>query len=88
LQNIKPPSNPVYEENEELEKGEIKQVDWAVDGASVTISRTVYIDGEVQFTDDFKTNYRSWKTVCEYGPETENYPPPADQQDPYSCGPK
>jgi len=86
LQNIKPPSNPVYEENEELEPGEIKQVDWAVDGASVIVSRTIYIDGEVQSTDSFKTNYRSWKTVCEYGPGTENYPPPEDQQDPYSCG--
>jgi vancomycin resistance protein YoaR len=88
LQDIKPPSKPVYEENEDLGKGVIKQVDWAVEGATVTINRTVYRDGDVHFSDIYKTKYQPWKTVCQYGPGTENYPPPDDKQDPFSCGTK
>ena len=37
LENKKDPPDPIYEENADLAKGEIKQVDWAVEGATVTI---------------------------------------------------
>ena len=85
LEDIEDPPKPVYEEDEELKVGEIKQVDWAVEGADVTVTRTVTRDGEVLFQDEFKTHYEPWATVCHYGPHTQNYPPPEKKQDIYSC---
>ena len=75
LKNIKDPPDPIYEENSDLAKGEIKQVDWAVDGATVTISRDVFRDGQKLWQDIFKTKYQPWAAICQYGPDTGNYPP-------------
>lgn len=85
LTNIKQPPWPVYEENEDLNKGKIKQVDWAVEGAEVIVTRTVTRDGQVFINDTFKTTYQPWAAVCQYGPGTENYPPEGDQRDRFSC---
>ncbi len=71
---VKPP-DPVYEENPELAKGQVKQVDWAAEGADVTVTRTVYRDGEVYFSDKFVTHYMPWRAVCQYGPGTKGMPP-------------
>ncbi|HDD54649.1 MAG TPA: hypothetical protein ENG59_00210 [Chloroflexi bacterium] len=75
LTDIKDPPETVYEENSNLDKDEIKQVDWAVEGASVTVTRNVYRDGIRLWQDIFKTKYQPWAAVCQYGPGTENYPP-------------
>jgi len=75
LKNKKDPPDPIYEENPELAKGEIKQVDWAVEGGTVTITRDVYRDGQKLWQDIFKTKYQPWAAVCQYGPKTKNYPP-------------
>ncbi|MEA3350182.1 MAG: VanW family protein, partial [Chloroflexota bacterium] len=75
LTNIQEPAEPKYEENQELDKGEIKQVDWAIEGADVTVSRTVFRSGEILFADVFETHYQPWAAVCEYGPGTEGMPP-------------
>jgi vancomycin resistance protein YoaR len=75
LDNKSDPPEPRYEENEELDKGEIKQVDWAVEGADVTITRTVQRGGEILYEDLFKTHYMPWRAVCEYGPGTKGMPP-------------
>lgn len=75
LTNIKDPPDPVFEENSSLKKDEIKQVDWAVEGASVIVTRNVYRDGIRLWQDTFRTNYQPWAAVCQYGPGTENYPP-------------
>lgn len=75
LKNKKDPPDPVYEENPELAKGEIKQVDWAVEGGTVTVTRDVYRDGKLLWEDVFKTKYQPWAAVCQYGPGTKNYPP-------------
>ncbi len=75
LKNKKDPPDPIYEENPDLAKGEIKQVDWAVDGASVTITRDVFRDGQKLWQDIFKTKYQPWAAICQYGPDTKNYPP-------------
>ncbi len=85
LQNVVEPPDTVYEENEELGKGEIEQVDWAVEGADVTITRMVYRDGQIIIQDQFSTHYEPWATVCEYGPGTKDYPPKPKDQDKYSC---
>ena len=75
LENKKDPPDPIYEENSDLKKGEIKQVDWAVDGATVTITRDVFRDGQKLWQDIFKTKYQPWAAICQYGPDTGNYPP-------------
>jgi vancomycin resistance protein YoaR len=75
LKNRQDPPTPVYQENPDLAKGEIKQVDWAVEGADVAITRYVYKDGEVMLEDVFTTHYEPWRAVCEYGPGTKGMPP-------------
>jgi vancomycin resistance protein YoaR len=69
--NIVPPKETEYVENPELAEGEIKQVDWAVEGADVTVNRTVLRNGAVYFQDSFSTHYEPWADVFEYGPGTE-----------------
>ncbi len=70
--NIVAAPAPLFELNPSLKKNEIKQVDWAADGADATIVRTVWKNGAVYFTDTFTTHYEPWQAVCQYGPETED----------------
>ena len=80
LQNVVPPDEPVYEENPELPDGEIKQVDWEVEGADVTITRTVSKGGQVLFDDSFSTHYLPWRAVYEYGPGADIPDQPKDKK--------
>jgi vancomycin resistance protein YoaR len=75
LQNIIDSPETIYEENPELKKGEVRQVDWAVDGADVSISRVVYRGDTIVHSDIFNTHYLPWAEVWQYGPGTEGYPP-------------
>ncbi len=72
------PPDPIYRENPDLAKGEIRQVDWAAEGADVTVNRTVTKDGSVYFTDTISTHYEAWANAYEYGPGTE-LPPPEER---------
>ncbi|GAB4461378.1 MAG: VanW family protein [Anaerolineales bacterium] len=63
---------PLYEENPELKKNEMKQVDWAANGADVTVTRTVYQNGVVLFQDRITTHYEPWRAICQYGPDSKN----------------
>jgi vancomycin resistance protein YoaR len=81
LQNIVEPPEPLYEENPDLAQGEIKQVDWAVDGADVTVTRKVYRDGAIIWDDAFNTHYLPWQAKYQYGPGTE-VPTPEPTQTP------
>lgn len=72
LVNVVPQPEPLFRENPELGKDEMKKVDYGVDGGDVTIARTVFKDGEVYFTDTFFTRFQAWQEVWEYGPGTEN----------------
>jgi vancomycin resistance protein YoaR len=81
LQNVVEPPDPLYEENPDLAQGEIKQVDWAVDGADVTVTRTVTRDGVVIHDDVFNTHYMPWQAKYEYGPGTD-VPTPEPTQNP------
>ncbi len=85
LTNTEKPPYPEYEKNPDLKEGQIKQVDWAVDGATVTVFRTVTRNGEVIYDDTFHTVYTPWSAVCQYGPGTDDYPPTGDKRDRYSC---
>jgi vancomycin resistance protein YoaR len=78
--NIVAAPEALYKENPELKKGEIKQVDWAADGADVTVKRKVIKNGEVYLQDDFTTHYQPWQAVFEYGPGTENIPTPTVEE--------
>lgn len=78
--NVIDAPEPKYVENPDLPEGKIKQVDWAADGADVTVSRTVTRDGEVILTDTIFTRYRPWQAVFEYGPGTE-IPDQSDQSE-------
>jgi vancomycin resistance protein YoaR len=71
-QNIAPAPEPRFEENPELKAGQIRQVDWAANGADVTVTRTVTKNGVVYFSDEFKTHYEPWRAVCEVAPGTKN----------------
>ncbi|MEN8173446.1 MAG: VanW family protein [Chloroflexota bacterium] len=75
LTKVKDPPEPKYIKNDDLAKNEIKQVDWAVEGADVTVTRTVLRDDAVLYEDIFKTHYSPWAAVCEYGPKTQGMPP-------------
>jgi hypothetical protein len=71
LQNIVEPEPPLYEENPDLAAGEIRQVDWEVRGADVTVYRRVSRGGELYYQDNFNTHYLPWRSVYQYGPGTE-----------------
>ena len=66
-----PAPDPLYRENSDLGQGEIKQVDWAADGADVTVNRVVYKNDQVYLQDTIYTHYQPWQDVFEYGPGTE-----------------
>jgi len=69
--NIVPAPEAVYRENTDLPNGTIKHVDYAADGAEVTVNRTVYRNDDVYLQDTFYTHYEAWADVYEYGPGTE-----------------
>jgi vancomycin resistance protein YoaR len=71
-QNVVPAPKPLFEENDELKAGQIKQVDWAANGADVDVTRTVWKNGAVYFNDEFKTHYEPWQAVCQVAPGTDN----------------
>lgn len=76
--DIVPAPEPLYRENPDLEKGEIKQVDYAADGANIYVTRTVYKDDQVHFSDSFYTQFQPWQAIYEYGPGTEDIPKPGE----------
>lgn len=69
--NIIEPPEPKFEENPELAQGEIRQVDWAAEGADVTVTRRVIRDNVVIYEDVFTTHYQPWRDVYQFGPGTE-----------------
>lgn len=70
--NVVPAPPPLYEENPELKKNQMKQVDYAANGADVTVTRTVMKDRAVYFQDQITTHYQPWQAVCQYGPDSKN----------------
>jgi vancomycin resistance protein YoaR len=74
--NIVKAPEDLYRENPDLSKGTIKQVDYSADGADVNVTRTVYINDQVYFSDAFFTRFQPWQAIYEYGPGTEGIPEP------------
>jgi vancomycin resistance protein YoaR len=69
--NVVQPPKPIFEITDELNEGQIRQVDWAANGADVVVTRSVWKNGAIYFSDQFKTSYEPWQAVCEIGPGTE-----------------
>lgn len=74
--NIVKPPEIGYIENPDLAKDQLKQVDWAAEGADITVTRRVMRDGALYFSDTFYTHYQAWQEKWEYGPGTEIPPKP------------
>lgn len=72
--NVVEAPEPLYRENPDLPQGTIKQVDYAADGADVSVTRTVYRNDLVHFSDAFYTHFQPWQAIFEYGPGTEGIP--------------
>jgi len=70
--NVVPAPSPLFEVNDELGKNQIKQVDWAANGADVVVTRTVWREGAILFQHDITTHYEPWQAICQYGPDTKN----------------
>lgn len=58
-----PPPEPSYQDDPNLPKGEVKQVESAAAGAKVYFTRTVEKDGKTVLNDRFTSNYRPWQAV-------------------------
>jgi vancomycin resistance protein YoaR len=58
-----PAPEPEYQDDPNLPKGEIKQIDFAAGGANVYFTRIVKKNGKVVINDKFTSNYRPWKAV-------------------------
>jgi vancomycin resistance protein YoaR len=78
--NVVSAPSPLFEENPELNKNEMKQVDWAANGADVSINRTVWKNGAVYFQDTVNTHYEPWRAICQYGPDSKNPEKLADEK--------
>ena len=62
---------PLYKLNPDLKEGEIKQVDFEVDGMDVIVTRTVTRGDDILNRDTIRTHYLPWRAIYEYGPDTE-----------------
>lgn len=61
---------PQYIVDPSLPAGQIKQVDWAVDGFRTRITRTIVRPGGQVITDVLNSNFRPWRAVYQVGPQT------------------
>jgi vancomycin resistance protein YoaR len=64
--NVQPSGPPIYEDDPDLPVGQVKQVDWAVAGADVTITRVIQNGDEVT-REKFVSRYRAWQDVFRRG---------------------
>jgi vancomycin resistance protein YoaR len=70
VKDIKQPGDPVYREDASLEAGQIKQVEWAKEGMTTTVIRTVTENGKSR-EDKIVSVYRPWNAMFLYGPGTD-----------------
>ncbi|MFN2187334.1 MAG: VanW family protein [Candidatus Promineifilaceae bacterium] len=89
IENVTPAKPDIWELNEDLDEGEIEQIDWAVEGADVTVERTVYnLFGDLLRQDTFVSHYIPWQNIFQYGPGTElPEPEPTPELTPESTAP-
>jgi vancomycin resistance protein YoaR len=73
-----------WEYDEDLEEGEVKQIDWATEGADVFVTRIVKnADGEVIDERVFQSHYIPYPNTYHYGPGVEPYDYSLVPEDPF-----
>lgn len=77
ISDIVEPGDPVYQEDESLALGQIKQVETAKNGLTVTVERTIVENGESR-VDKIVSVYQPWSAVYLVGPGT----PIPDEENP------
>ena len=65
-----PAPTPSYQDDPTLPVGQVKQVDFAADGANVYFTRTVNENGKTTIYDKFTSNYKPWQAVYMRGTKT------------------
>ena len=63
ITNSTPPPPELRQDDPELPKGTVKQVDFPAWGANVSFSRKVTRGGENLINETFKSNYKAWRAV-------------------------
>lgn len=61
--NETPAPPPLYQDDPTIPKGEIKQIDFAANGADVYFTREVKKDNKVLIYEKFTSNYQPWQAV-------------------------
>lgn len=84
-----PAKADIYEYRADYEGDDLNQVDWANEGAFVSIERVVYnSEGNVRERGTFNSSYIPWANIYEYGPDfagtipdpnAPSDPPPAEE---------
>lgn len=69
--NFKTPGDPVYIEDSTLPKGEVKQIEKAVNGADAVFYYKVTLSGKVLEQKTFKSRYVPWKAKFKVGTKEE-----------------
>ncbi len=73
LRNVTPAPEPLFEENPDLPPETCKQVDYAADGADITVTRIVFDNQGLElFKDNIQTHYEAWQAIYQYGTGTVN----------------
>lgn len=68
--DVTPPEPPIYQEDASLALGQIRQVEWAQDGMTVTVERVITgQDGTVR-PENLVSHYQPWPAVYLIGPGT------------------
>lgn len=69
ISNVIPHEPDVFEEDPEVEPGQVKQVEWAADGSDVSVTRIVTsASGEVLYEDNIRTRYLPWQAEYKVAP--------------------
>lgn len=69
IRNVEPAPPPAYEADPDLQPGEIRQVDFAAEGADVTVYRNVYdLQGNLVIEDYAYTHYVPWQAIYQVAP--------------------
>ena len=65
--NVQAPPAPLYQDDPTLAKGVTKQVDWAVEGADASFTRTVTRGGQEILHDTYYSKYAPWQAIYMVG---------------------
>ncbi|MGQ9500880.1 MAG: VanW family protein [Anaerolineae bacterium] len=63
VEEVTSPGPPEYQQDSNLPKGTVKQVEWPREGAKVTVRRTVTQNGLMIHQDEFVSRYRPWRAL-------------------------